>query len=175
MYKKSKASQLKYLSVFVIFFLAIFNIGCRNSDNSNSNTKMSRYDDVDKVREMIKNTKMTSLQKVVGDTIEITGQSVFLIYTGYDCGNCVEKGFEIVKRIPDKLENAKVRIIASNTNILNDQHRYDYKQYIFRDNKDRVRKQLKFYYSPAILFMKDNLKPAEVFFPGLDKEKRLDF
>lgn len=118
---------------------------------------------------------MTSLQQVVGDTIEITGQSVFLIYTGYDCGNCVEKGFEIVKKIPHKLENAKVRIIASNTNILNDQHRYDYKQYIFRDNKDRVRKQLKFYYSPAILLMKDNLKPAEVFFPGLDKEKHLDF
>lgn len=175
MYKDSKARQLNYLSVIVMLALAIINTGCWNSENSNSDTTISRYDDVEEVREMIKNTKMTSLQQVVGDTIEITGQSVFLIYTGYDCGNCIEKGFEIVKRIPDKLENAKIHIIASNTNILNDQHRYDYKQYIFRDSKDQVRKQLKFYYSPAILFMKDNLKPAQVFFPGLDKEKHLGF
>jgi len=175
MYKDSKARQLKYLSVIVMLALVISSTGCRNSDNRRSETTISRYDDVEKVREMIKSTKMTSLKQVVGDTIEITGKTVFLIYTGYDCGICIEKGFDIVKRILDELENAKVHIIASNTNILNDQHRYDYKQYIFRDSKDRVRKQLKFYYSPAILFMKDNLEPAEVFFPGLDKKEQLNF
>lgn len=163
-----------FLHPIVFLLLILLNIGCGNNEKSNSNARASRFDDVEKVREMIKNTKMTSLQQVIGDTIKITDQTVFLIYTGYDCGNCIDEGFEIVKNIHDNLDNVKVHIIASNTNILNDQHRYNYKQYIFHDSKDRVRKQLKFYYSPAILFMKDNLKPAEVFFPGLDNEKKMN-
>lgn len=174
MYNKPILFKNKHLILFIFLSLVLFYSGCRNRDTNSSNRKTSRYDDVEKVREMIKNTNMTSLQQVIGDTIKITDQTVFLIYTGYDCGNCIDEGFEIVKNIHDNLENVKVHIIASNTNILNDQHRYNYKQYIFHDSKDRVRKQLKFYYSPAILFMKDNLKPAEVFFPGLDNEKKMN-
>lgn len=161
-----------FLYPIVFLLLILLNIGCGNNENNNSNTKTSRFDDVEKVRLMIENTKMASLQKVLGDTIALEGQeSIILVYTGYDCGSCIEQGFDIVKRVEKMADDTQVYVVASNTSILNDQHRYDYKKFIYRDSKDLVRKQLKFYYSPTILFMKEDLKPKHVFFPGLDEMK----
>ena len=90
---------------------------------------------------------------------------ILLIYTGYDCQSCVDKGYQILKAIQSQNETKKIFIISSNTNIGRDQERNKYYDFVYSDEKELVRQELKFLFTPIILVLDKDNRIMHINFP----------
>lgn len=113
----------------------------------------------------IKNKKITAINEILGDTISVANQ-VILLYGGSDCYTCVEEGYNVIKTI-DSISHGliKTNIISTSNYISSDQFRYNYKKYIFVDEHDIIRKELKYIYTPVILSFDLSTRVNVVHFP----------
>jgi hypothetical protein len=173
-------------SIFIykygVFFLFLFNslfISCNssvNKDNSiEKNKKIETEHDILKEQSsMLKNKKIKFLRKVVGDTT-ITSNRILFLYNGYDCETCIDRGYEMVKKIDSTMNKQSVFIISTSSNIGRDQLKNSYKNFIYNDEHDIIRKELKYIYTPVLIYLNSDNKINEIFYPSytrdLKKEK----
>jgi hypothetical protein len=96
--------------------------------------------------------KTTAVGKVISADGKGYGseEKIILLYTGYDCQSCVDRGFEIIKRIDSMYPARKSYIITSQSNIGFDQERNGYYKYIYNDRTELIRKELDFVLTPMI-------------------------
>jgi len=111
----------------------------------------------EKLQDRFISKSLESINVILSEEKKSDENKIILIYTGYDCQSCVDKGYKILKTIRSQNETKKIFIISSNTNIGRDQERNEYYDFVHNDEKELVRKELKFIFTPIILVLdKDN-------------------
>lgn len=95
----------------------------------------------------------------------IFGNKVLFLFNFHDCDPCVDAGFHTMKKIDETNGNPCVYPIVSMANPAVYQMRNEYYDYIYSDDKDLIRKELKFIPTPVMLLMDSENKIIEVYFP----------
>ena len=90
---------------------------------------------------------------------------MILIYTGFDCTPCVDKGFHVLKTIQLQHEDQKVYIVATGANIGRDQARNEYFDFVYNDTQELIRTELKFLLTPVILVLDNDNRIIHLNFP----------
>lgn len=104
------------------------------------------------------------------DRIQNNG-AVLFIYNGYDCESCIKTGFKMLKSINSYSEEMFIIVIATMTNIGNDQYKYSYFEYIYNDASDLIRKELKFTPTPIFITIDTSFRIINLYNPDkLDTE-----
>ncbi|MDE5417929.1 hypothetical protein L3049_07905 [Labilibaculum sp. DW002] len=156
---------MKNLLICIIILFAIFT-SCKNNNNNTTDKTLSKYDIMLKAQiEEIKNKEVKSLISILDSTTKISNKTIFL-YNGFDCQTCIDIGFEISKMIDSVLNKQVVYIISTSANVGQDQLKNNYKKYVYIDEKDVIRKELKFIYTPVFLSFDFENKIKNVFFPN---------
>lgn len=165
-------NYLKYIIVVVILILCYF-----FSINNIQNEK--RYIDGQKLlsekysqfKSNLINKKLLSIKMIITN-IHIDKKIYLLVYNGFDCQLCIDKGYKIIKNISSN-SLGEFYIIASNTNISSDQIRNEYYDTIYHDKKERIRKEIKFIPTPVLFQISKDYKIIDAFFP-LNIEQEAD-
>jgi hypothetical protein len=89
---------------------------------------------------------------------------VVYIFNNYDCGNCVNAGFYLLKKI-DALHGQIYAITASPDNPAIYQKENNYYEYIYVDSKDLIRRELKYIPTPVFLLLNKENKILDIHFP----------
>jgi len=119
----------------------------------------------------IKNRKIQSLKNIFGDSIQTKNRVIFL-YNGYDCETCVDIGYEMLKKMDSISQTQMVYVISTSANIGRDQLKNNYTSYVYEDEKDLIRKELKFIYTPVFISFNSNNKIDNAFFPNYNRNKK---
>ena len=111
--------------------------------------------------EWLKGRKLCSIDSIIGDQKE---KRLIYIFNFFDCQTCVKEGFTAVRRIEDSVGKNVVKVIASRTmEVTSTQRQNQYKGYIYIDEKDRIRKELKYAPTPMLLIIDDSCKIEDAF------------
>ena len=98
--------------------------------------------------------------------IKKEGNFFVYIFNYHDCGSCINAGFHISKKIDALYGQQIVYPISSMINTPSEYQRANgYYKYIYIDDKDLIRRELKYAPTPMLLFMSDNNVILNVFFP----------
>lgn len=96
---------------------------------------------------------------------------LIFLFNFYDCGSCVDSGFQIVKRIDKFYGHKSVPVISSMGSPVQDQVRNQYQEYIYSDKNDLVRKELKYVQTPILIKINDRKEITNYIFPNLSDEQ----
>ena len=119
-----------------------------------------------KVKKMLIGRELKSIKTIIPDSLDKVGYPYILfLFTGNDCSGCIKKGFEIVKKIEDSTIVKKVFVISSNVNNSIYQFNNDYYRYIYPDNKDCIRRELRFIFTPAFITLDSLFIIKDLYFP----------
>ena len=74
---------------------------CQNHKKEESKAVVNQMSKEDKMTSRFVGKKVTSFNQIISekDMNNIKGEKIVLLYTGYDCQSCVDKGFEVIKKI----------------------------------------------------------------------------
>jgi predicted permease len=154
--RHSIIASLIFIILTICTIIFIYN---RNSTISLFETKLYT------LSRSLENRRIKSLNKIVSFTKQLTTHSLIYYYTGYDCSTCVENGFELINEINHYAKRENIFVIGTNTNIGRDQVNYDYRNYIYSDEKQLLRKELKYIYTPVFLLIDTSFDIKKVYFP----------
>jgi hypothetical protein len=157
----------KILLHFVILLL----VSCINNNQNDNVDNLKQSDKVKTQKLMIIGKQLKSLERIVCDSIDLKNKAIF-IYNGFDCEDCIDIGYNLTKKI-DSLSNKQVvYIVATSTNIGRDQYRNGYYNFIYFDEHDLIRHELKYIYTPVIIKL-DSLSIIEdAFFPNPNRNMK---
>jgi hypothetical protein len=146
--------------MFVIAMI-LFLASCENPDNENPKTSGFTNSIDERLVLMKKNligSKIDYLRTILEDDMpDDTTPYLLMVYTGYDCNTCIEKSFKIIKYINDFYPEITLFPIGSNTNFNQEYTIYEYDGFIYSDDKEQIRKSLKYLYTPVFLHIKNNV------------------
>lgn len=175
--------KIKAIVLSIVVFIISLMILFQNNDVRNEKDK--------KIRDEMKNAlilklqnkssrlngiQIKSLSRVLGDSLNGKEKIVFY-YSGSDCGTCVKKGFNMINDINKMVHSISTYIIATKANISFDQDAYDYSHYIYEDEMGLLRKELKYFYTPVLIYLDTNNVVLKLHFPipYEDEGSRSDF
>jgi len=148
--------MLKKIFISILIILSILVISCGHNKQKIKEVSATVTKE-EKFHDRFVNKKLLSINMILFDGKETLENKIILIYTGYDCQSCIDKGYLILKILHSQNSNQKIFVISSNTNISRDQARNNYYDFVYNDEKESLRKELKFIYTPIILVLdKDN-------------------
>lgn len=149
-----------------VLFLVLYNFF---ENNSYENELRSKYNAAEK---FLLFKKIKSVKKILPDSLfSKKNYLCIMIYTGFDCGSCVEKAYVLAEEIDSLYLNNSVFIIGSKTNFGRDQLLYNYNKFVFNDSQENIRQELKFIYSPVLLLIDSIYSIKAVYFPLIDEIK----
>lgn len=150
-------------SMYLLLIFIVFSCKSRNDYNMEKNdTKL------DKQKVFLYGKSLKSAIKIMNDSIDISGHFLFL-YNGFDCETCIKNGYRLAKAIDSLSMKQVVYVISTSANIGADQLKYDYLGYVYNDEHDLMRSELKYIYTPVFLFF-DSLKKIEnVYYPNYNE------
>ncbi len=129
---------------------------------------------LEKQKNRILGKQIKALNSILGDSIDISNKVVFL-YNGFDCNTCIDIGYQMILEL-NKKKNDRNFIVATSANVAQDQIANGYENYVFYDEHDLIRKELKYIKTPVLLRFDDKARVCQVFFPNLESESlRIDF
>lgn len=156
-----------------IVFLFLILCSCKNKKLKDISEEPNVNNVLEQQRNAILGKKISSIVTILGDSINAENK-VILLYDGYDCENCIDVGYEMSKRIDELSDQQKVYIITTSLNIGSDQIKNGYVKYVFYDEHDIIRKELKYIYTPVLLKLDTLEKVVEVFFPSYKRNEQLE-
>ncbi len=119
-----------------------------------------------KIRMNMIGKEIHALKSIFGDSLYVREKKmVVLLYTGFDCGSCIDKGINIAQKIDSTFNRQYVFVIGSNADFGNLQFRAGYENFIYNDAKELIRKELKFIYTPVFLALNERKYVTDVYFP----------
>ena len=107
---------------------------------------------------------ISSFNTINTDIIGQKGAIIFL-YNGFDCEDCINIGFNMINTINKSSNQRLVYVVASMTNIGNDQQKYSFYSYIQNDHDDIIRKELKFIPTPLFICLDTSCKIVNSYQP----------
>lgn len=150
-------------SIYILFCLT----GCNpTKKGSNEYTIVEKIND----RNWLKGKAVCSIDSILEKRNEI---EIIYVFNYHDCETCINRGFLTVKEIDKRSKNNTVKVIASMfQEITSTQTINDYKNYIYKDEHDLIRKELKYIPTPALLIIDDScrIKDAYLFTPSSKDE-----
>lgn len=154
-------SKRKILILIIILLI----VSCINKKKDNNIDNLKRRDKTETQKLMIIGKKLKSFEKIINDSVDLKNKIIF-IYNGFDCENCIDIGYNLTKKIDSLSHKQIVYIIATSTNIGRDQYRNCYYNFIYFDEHDLIRRELKYIYTPVIIKL-DSLRIIEdAYFPS---------
>jgi hypothetical protein len=152
---------LVFLLVVVSFLLFSCNIKDEKRVNKyNINTLNNQ-------KKQLLNRNITSFNNIFGDSIN-TANKVIMLYNEFDCGSCINEAFNKIKTLDSINSSQSCYVITSSVNISKDQLINDYSNYVFYDEHDKIRRELKYIKTPVLLKLSSCSKVKDVYFPGAD-------
>lgn len=171
---------MKQTGTILIVMILSFLVSCKyEKKNDELNVKKTaEKTNVIKQQQIlnIKGKEIKSLTKVLGDSVT-PERKVFFLYNGFDCDTCIDIGYEMAKKIDSINKGKLVYIISTSSNIGSDQAKNLYRNFVFNDEADLIRKELKYIYTPVLISLNKNSIVNNVFFPNYirNKKKENDF
>ena len=113
--------------------------------------------------EWLEGKTLSSIDSIIGQRED---KNIVYIFNFFDCQTCVKEGFLTVQRINDALGIDFVKVISSRSlEVTTAQRQYQYKGYIYMDERDRIRKELKYAPTPMLLILDNSnlIKDAFIF------------
>ncbi|QTE23545.1 hypothetical protein [Polaribacter cellanae] len=155
--------------MIILTFLIIQCKQSREENNSISKNLSIKKNILEQQKKSIRGKKIKSLSDILEDSLKTSNKTIFL-YNGFDCGTCIDVGYEISKKIDSLNKSKKVYIISTSANIGRDQLKNSYIDYVYNDEKDLIRKELKFIYTPVFLRLDIEGSIKNVFFPNYNRD-----
>lgn len=130
-----------------------------------------------KAEKFLLNKKINSLSSIIPDSVITNRALCVMLYTGMDCGTCIEKGFETINQLSKEVHQKNIAIIASKSNIGRDQLMFNYHEYIYNDEIESIRQELRFIYTPVLILLDASKNIIKVYFPltNESEEERENF
>lgn len=152
--------KIGIFSSFIIFILFCSNCG-RSSENGVSNNSPLKEMGNNIIGKKI---ELSSILKSDWHTYQNSEKPILVfLFTGLDCSSCVMKGLEVLKNEDVKRMFRSIPIsVGGNNGII--QLRSEFKEYIYQDSDDLIRKTLKYVYTPVIFSVDKDSQIKEVFF-----------
>lgn len=97
--------------------------------------------------------------------------NIVFLFNFYDCGSCVDSGFQMVDRIDKFYQRKSVPVISSMGSPVQDQVRNQYREYIYSDKNDLIRKELKYVQTPILIKFNEKKEITDYIFPNLSDEQ----
>lgn len=145
-------------------------IGACIDKNFKDKTEQNEVTNIlEKQRSDVLGRKINSITTILGDSIN-TANKVILLYDGFDCETCIDIGYKIIKKIDSLALSQKGYVITTSLNIGFDQTKNKYYKYVYYDENDIIRKELKYIYTPILLKLDSTKKVQEVFFPDYERD-----
>lgn len=94
---------------------------------------------------------------------------VFL-FNYYDCESCIDSGFQMVKRIDDYYGDKTVAVVSTMGSPTFYQTRNQYYEYVYSDDKDLIRKELKYVQTPILFCVDEKRIILDYIFPSVSDE-----
>jgi len=116
-------------------------------------------------KNMLLNQSLSGINTILGDSINLKSKFIFL-YNGSDCETCLKKGFYLINLLDSIAKSQVVYIITSSPSIGTDQIRYGYKDYVYYDEHDLIRRKLKYIFTPVFLFLDSSNRIQYVLYPS---------
>lgn len=133
--------------ILTLFFTSCKNRGSESSVtlNDNSETKTDRHS-------FLIGKSCAIIDNLLIDDIS-DKELTFLLYTGFDCNNCIKEGFKVFSDLKNRDEKNDMDyfVISIHSNTSSDQIQYKYYGYIHIDINDIIRKELKYIPTPVII------------------------
>lgn len=117
----------------------------------------------------LKGKCVTSLDSILQG--EDKKANVIFLFNFYDCGSCIDSGFQLVKRMDEFNKRKFAPIISSMGSPSLYQSHNEYFEFIYLDNNDLIRKELKYVQTPIILRLDSNRVILDYFFPNVSDEE----
>lgn len=146
--------------IYLLFLLNIF------SCNLQTKNKEQFYTRIDQQKDFLRGREVQSIEKILNDSIKTKARIVFL-YNGLDCETCILRGYKLAKSIDSIAQKYVVYIVSTSANIGADQIRYDYSHYVYNDERELVRNELKYIYTPVFLLINPERMIEDVFYPNI--------
>lgn len=172
-----------YIGAIFAFVLIVYLITSHNSNIKNialiAETENNILDyKINRNIEMSKsliNKKIKGIGEIV-DSLEFKdSEAIVLLYNGYDCSSCIEAGFTMIKRLNSPYN---LYVVAIQTNPSIHQKRYEYFDYIYLDDGDILRQELKFVPTPLMLVIDSTYKVKDAIaidtFNGAEQRKFIE-
>lgn len=156
--------KYKYYAIAVGAFLLLLYIFIPQSSNSNNALLLNATEDNAmeykikrnlEISKSVINKECKSVAKIVDSLEFIDKHAIILLYNGYDCSSCIESGFMMIRRL-NSPEN--LYVIATQTNPSIHQKMYEYFDYVYLDDDDILREELKFVPTPLMLVIDSTYK-----------------
>lgn len=100
---------------------------------------------------------------------EVRPSVVFLV-RGLDCDTCVAKGFSFARRLQAEFPDEVVFAVGCQTNPGLLQMSFGWDGFVFLDDEELIRKELKFVLTPVFLFLDEDRVIRRVWFPSLNQD-----
>ena len=150
--------------ILVLFFLLCLIYGCKydkGQKNKIRGSEVKVY--VDEKTSWLIDKTVISMDSIL--PFKKNDDYVAFLFSYHDCETCVDAGFYISKKL-DALSNRQyVFSVASMLNPATYQERNKYYNYIYYDNKDLIRKELKYLPTPVMLLLDKNNTIKAAYFP----------
>ena len=108
-----------------------------------------------KMSESLLNKQLDSITVIIDSLIFIEDEAIILLYSGYDCGSCIESAFTMIKSL-NKPKN--LYVVGLMTSTFDYEKMYDYREYVYQDEDDILRKELKYVPTPIMLIIDSSYK-----------------
>ncbi len=153
--------RYSYLALILCIFITACSADKKNIQSENRYVTENKKD---KDIERIKWKFIHSIDSLMAKDENRYGYVLFL-FNFYDCGSCVDAGFYISKKIDQLFNFQIVKAVGSMINPEEYQSRNEYYEYIYFDEKDLIRRELKYIPTPCLLLMSKENQILDAFFP----------
>lgn len=161
---------LKCLLLFSIS-LTVF-VAC--SDEKRSRTQeMALLNEKFKDVEFLKGKTLHSVDSILGSNKKRV--RILYVFNYYDCDDCIKKGFKAVEYLDKRRKDTVSVIVSMFQEITSTQRKNGYRGYVYKDENDLIRKELKYAPTPMILILDDKNRIVDIsIFDYWLSEKDLD-
>ena len=151
---------LKCLKCLLLFSLPLIVFVACSSEKRNRVQEMALLNEKSKDVEFLKGKTLLSVDSILGS--DEKKNRILYVFNYYDCDDCIKKGFKAVEFL-DKNRKESVEVIVSMfQEITSTQRRCGYRGYIYKDEKDLIRKELKYAPTPMMLILDAENKIVDV-------------
>lgn len=152
------------IRILFVFFCTLTCLSCNKKKYQTKVVELEENTDPFRLIGM----RVTSLDSILQG--KDRNADIVFLYNFYDCGSCVDSGYQLVKRIDEFYKRKYVPIISSMGSPTLYQSRNQYFDFVYSDTNDLIRKELKYVQTPIMIRVDSNRIVLDYLFPNVSDE-----
>lgn len=161
--------MIKHFIYGIVWVMALLFVSCLNKSSSSQ--------EENKVSAKVNPLRLLDKQLLSIDSIlenKEKQKTVLLLFNYYDCGSCIDSAFQLVKRIDESNNRKMVSVISTMGSPIAFQVRNHYEEYVYSDDKDLIRKELKYVQTPILILLDAEKRIKCYMFPNVSDKQECD-